>query len=223
MMNFRTVKNSVINKVLTPNMGSNFRVVGWQKQALSAEEIAGNARLVSVYTTTLDFSGRETGPVQNKPMLNIDLFVSSPAKTNLAVLDNPASTTAQRAAAMAASLDAAKNADDSMDELIDLVWNILMNARYNQLALDEVVGSYPVDTGVKIAERFISRIDKDQPVEQGEYVVLTARMQLTYKVAEQVNSAAVVAMTEGIQDGWQFANKDGENIDTYTKTGVTTP
>lgn len=223
-MAFRTVKKSLINKVLTPNAASNFRIAGYQKSALSAEEISGTSRLLSVYTPSLDLTGRETGPVQSKAVINLDFFVSAPAKVDLTVLDNPDATTAQRAAAIAASIDAASVADESMDEFWELVWNIVMNARYNQLGLDESVTvgavTYPVDTGIKIAERYITRLDKDQPSEMGDHVVLTARAQITYKTVEQVSGLATTPMTEGIQDEIQFADNNGI-IDTTTKTGVT--
>lgn len=230
-MNFEAVNNSVINKVLTPNAGSNFRVQSGQIPGLSAEEILNSARLVSVHTSSLDFTGRETGPVQNSGVIYLDLFVSADAKADLTVLQNEAATPEQRAAALAGRQSAAYRADISMNTLIGLVWNIVMSARYDQLALDEAVGAFPVDTEIingspkqiKIAERKLTRVDKDQIVEMGEFVVLTARMTLTYKVSEQVSGLTPVTMTEGIQDGWQFADTNGTNLDTTSKTGVTTP
>lgn len=226
-MNFQTINDSLINKVLLPNSGGNFRIQSGQIPGLSAEEILNSARLVNVHVANMEFTGRETGPVQNTITMYIDLFVSADAQADLSILQDESATQEQRATALAGRQSAALRADKSINNLINFVFSIIMDAQYDQLGLDidpidtEVVNGTPRQ--IKIAERRIIRVDKDQVVEMGEFVVLTARMTLTCKTSEQVGGLIPVLMTEGIQDGWEFANTDGNVIDTTTKTGIKTP
>lgn len=178
MMNFRIIKNSIINILGTAEAGR-FRTVGFQRQTKSSEEVINNNRLVTVYYSGGSFpkrAGRNTGPVQHDITYRIELTVSKPASGDVSIINNPSSTPAEIAAAIEAIQEAAQLADESIDELFDIVYQILMDARN-------------VDMGLTIGivtNRWIDSIQKDEPRPKGDLVVLTGSANLTLRTAEQV-------------------------------------
>jgi len=220
MMNFRIIKNSLVNKILTPAMGTSFRISKGQEPDLTAGELLDNSRLLSVYTSHMDFDGRETGPVRNKPVIYLDFFVSANSRVDLSVIENPLSTPAQITTAMSAKISAKQRADESMDEFWNIIWDLVMNANNDQLGLDLVVGAFPIDTGIKLSNRYLRSLQKDQPTELGEYVILTGRAILDYNTVEVPSGLTPTTATEGVQDEIQFADQATQTADANTKTGI---
>lgn len=178
MMNFRTIKDSIINILGTAEAGR-FRTIGFQRQTKSAEEVKGNLRLVTVYYSAGTFpkrSGRNTGAVQHDITYRIEFTVSKSALGNLAIINNPESTPAEITTAIDAIQESAKLADESIDELFEIIYQILMDARNIDMGLS--VGT--------VADRWIDSIQKDEPRPKGDLVVLTGSANLTLRTAEQV-------------------------------------
>ena len=178
MMNFRTIKDSIINILGTAAAGR-FRTVGFQRQTKAAEECKGNLRLITVYYSTGYFpkrSGRNTGPVQHDITYRIEFTVSSPALGNLTIINNPLSTPAQIATAISAIQESAQLADQSIDELFEIVYQILMDGNNIDMQL-------PIGT---VASRWIDSIQKDEPRTRGDLVELTGSANLTLRTSEQI-------------------------------------
>ena len=178
-MVFRAIKAALINNILGPAEAGRFKTVGFQRQVKSAEETLDNSRLVQVYYSSGNFpksSGRLNGPVQHDISFSVDLTVSAAAAGDLATINNISSTPVQVAAALLAFQEAAGRADDLLDDLFDIVYQILMDARNQDLGL-------PSGT---VANRWVDQLNKDDPVPSGEYVILTGNMRLTCRAAEEV-------------------------------------
>jgi hypothetical protein len=181
MMMFRTVKTAIAN-LLDDNSGSLFRVIGHTRQTENADEYLGNDRLVHVYYSEGEFpknAGRQRGDKVHNLTLNIDLSASAMAKGDISVIDNPAATAIQKAAAIASIKDASEEADRQIDELIEYVWNILMDARNQDIGLEDY----------DISSRWIDRIQKDTNLKLGDLVVKTANLKYTCRVMETVTGA----------------------------------
>lgn len=207
MMNFRTIKDSLINNVLGPAEAGRFQTIGFQRQSKSAEEVKGNLRTAQVYYSSGDFpksSGRNSGTAQHDVAYRVDLTVSEPAKGDIAVLNNPGATAVQKAAALLAFQEGSQLVDDSLDELIDVVYQILMDARNIDMGLDKGI----------VASRWISGVQKDQPIPQGDLVVLTGSMRLTLKTPEVI--VGDVGTVGNIFD--TVIDLEGDDVE---KTGVT--
>ncbi|KPK96010.1 hypothetical protein AMJ80_02395 [bacterium SM23_31] len=178
MMNFRLIHDSIIN-ILGLAEAGRFQTIGFQRQTKAVEEAVDNSRMVTVFYSAGNFpktSAGLTGPVQHDITFRVELLVAKPATADIATINNPASTPAQKLAALAALQEAAQRADGSMDELIEIVYQILMDARNVDMGL-------PVGT---VASRWIPSFQKDEPRPKGDLVQLTAAATLTLRTAEQI-------------------------------------
>ena len=178
MMDFRTVKNALV-QVIGDQSLNRFRVIGYQVQNKNADALVGNNRLVQVYYSDGSFpksAGRMRGPKIHELSIDIDMSASAQAEGDVSVIESETSTFAQKSAAVAAIRTAAERADVHLDEVIDAVYQIVMDARNENLGL-------PV--GV-IASRWVERIQKDTLMERGDLVVKTATMRYTCRVSESV-------------------------------------
>lgn len=177
-MNFRTIKTNVV-EILFNNSKNCFQVIGHQRQAKSADEVINNNRLVQVFYSFGDFpksAGRQRGPVQHDATYRIELTVSSPAKVDLSVLNNPNSSDAELDASLISSQEASSIADDLIDELYDLVYQILMDPTNADMGMDKGL----------VSSRWIDQFQKDDPLDKGELVVLTGSMFLKLRTSEQI-------------------------------------
>ena len=184
-MMFRVIKDSLINNVIGPAACEKFVVVGFQRQSKNALETVDQLRTVQVFYAASKFpksSGRLNGPTQNDLTYRVEFTVSSAAKGDLSVINDPASTVEQVSKAISDFQEASELADCSFDELVDDVYQIIMDARNTDLGLDR--GS--------VSNRWIDSVIKDQPQPKGSHVTLTGYMELTCRTAEQVPGATGV-------------------------------
>ena len=209
MMNFRIIKDSIIN-ILGVAEAGRFRTVGFQRQTKAVKECKGNLRLITVYYSTGYFpkrSGRNTGPVQHDITYRIEFTVSNPAIGNLAVINDPISTPAQIATAISAIQESAQLADQSIDELFEIVYQILMDA--NNIDMQLPIGM--------VASRWIDSIQKNEPRSRGDLVELTGSANLTLRTSEQIpgdtgtSDANIINATLDIKDN--ISNIAGTLID----------
>lgn len=207
-MNFRVI-TSALTSLLGDSATGRYRVIGHQQQSQNAEEIKDNLRRVQCYYSNGSFpksSGRLTGNTQHQLTFNIDLSVASAAKADLSVINNPASTELQIAAALAAMKNAESQADLQFDELAEIVYQILMDGRNFDLGLGKGV----------ISNRWIESIQKDDTQPYGNLVTLTGRLLYTCQTSESITGDAGVIMIEGIGTVLDIVRDDVE------KTGVVT-
>jgi hypothetical protein len=177
-MVFRQIRDS-IRRVLAQNANGEFSVIGAQKRGKGASEVINRSRLVEVYYARGDFpktGGSVTGPNKHDMTFRIDLTVASASKGDKATIEDPASTPAQVARAMAAMMESDQSADDSLDELFDRVYQVLMDARHENFDLP--VGS--------LGSRWVSSLNKDEPIERGNYTILTGSCLITCTTSEPV-------------------------------------
>lgn len=181
MMMFREVK-SALKELLAEYAEGRFRVIGFQRQSKSADEVLNNDRFVQVYFSEGNFlksAGKMKGSKTHDLTIEIDLTASAKVTVDLSVLDSNTATEQQKALALVELKEAAENADDKIDQLIDHVYQILMDARNEKLGFD----------AGEISSRWISNIIKDQTLERGDLVVKTANMKYTCRVQETISGS----------------------------------
>jgi hypothetical protein len=178
MMYFRTIRDA-LRRLLADRAAGEFRVIGAQKAAKAAESVADKSRLVEVYFSRGEFpksGGAVTGPNRHDATYRIDLTVSKASAGDVATIVNEESTAAQMATALGEMKESGLAADESLDELFEAVYQILMDARSEDLGLE--VGS--------VASRWVTQLVKDEPIKTGNYTILTGSMLLTCAMSEPV-------------------------------------
>jgi hypothetical protein len=186
-MQFRKTKND-LTCILGNAANGRFKVIGHQTQGLDASEVVDDNRRVQVFYGEGDFEKSHaslSGPTEHDATYQIELAVSKSTKADLAVIEDENSTPAQIAAAMSRLENPAGLVDDSFDELLELVYQILMDGRNVHLGADELP--------YKAKNRWVSGLRKDDPVPQGEYVVLTGAVMFTCRLTEEVTGDEGVA------------------------------
>lgn len=177
-MAFRTIKSSIVS-ILGSAEDGRYQTIGFQRQVKGADEVLDNLRFVTVYFSSGGFpksSGRNTGVTQHDITYRIELTVSKAAEADLTTLNDPNSTDTERAAAMIAMEEASFLADASLDELFDIVYQILMDPRNYDFGQPKG----------KVANRWVDQLQKDDPVPQGELVVITGSALLTMRASEDI-------------------------------------
>jgi hypothetical protein len=171
-----------------------FRVIGYQKQAQSAENVKDLDRSVQVFFKQGVFpqnAGSINGPVQHDMVFHIILTVSSASKGNLAALNDPNSSVAELKYALEHLKLAEENADALFDSLARIVFQILMDARNIDLGL----------APVRVGGRWIETIVKDEVLIRGALVVQTGALRLTARMPEELLGDSVEHDLEVIDAG----------------------
>ena len=210
MMEFRIIKDNLVT-ILGDAAAGRYQVVGYQGQSKAAGEILGNLRTVQVFYGDGNFpKGKAalTGPTTHEATYQIRLIVASQATGDIATINNPAATPAQKATALAAILNSAEQADASMDEFLEIIYQILMDARNDDIG----TGGPPY----RVADRWVEGMLKDEPLPEGEYVTLTGSIQFGCQLTEQVLGDTTAETAKPTYD--TTLDIDGDNIE---KTGVT--
>jgi hypothetical protein len=192
-MNFETLKAAIVD-LLGNAAAGRFRVIGYQKQAQSAENVKDLDRSVQVFYKQGVFpksAGSINGPVQHDMVFHIILTVSSASKGNLAALDNPNSTVADLKYALEHLKLAEENADALFDSLARIVFQILMDARNIDLGLEPV----------RVGGRWVETIVKDEVLIRGALVVQTGALRLTARMPEELLGDSVEHDLEVIDAG----------------------
>lgn len=178
-MQFQSVKSALVT-ALGLAAASRYRTVGYKDEPIDQSEISGNNKLVSVYYSKgnlpLNKSGR-FGPVIHECSFDVELKLSQACSVNVAVLENPNSSAAALTAALAGLQNAKSLADTNLDSFISIIFGILMDSRNAFLGLSKSV----------FADRWISNIDKKDPMVFGDMVISTAVLTYTCDVEESLD------------------------------------
>jgi hypothetical protein len=178
-LNFEIAKANV-EAILVSAADGRFRVVGHAGQSRSAAEVKNHNRSVQVYFSRSLFdrgnNRNMTGPYNHDVTLKIELTASSATKMDLSILNDSGATAVQMALALEEYQEASHLADASLDELLGIVWGILMDSRNYDLGFS--VG--------QIANRWIPRFVKDDPLNRGSLVVISGAMDIEFRVSEDV-------------------------------------
>jgi hypothetical protein len=213
-MQFRTIKDAIVS-ILGAAEAGRYRTIGYQERSQAATEVLNNNRSVSVYFSSGDLpksGGSLTGPFKHDATYKIDLVVSKSAQGDLATINNPASTPAQLTTALANISEATALADGSLDELYDVIFNVLLDAQNVDFGLD--IGN--------VSNRWISNLDKHQPIERGSLVVLTGVMQLNCTMTEVVEGDPGTDIQDPIMDAEIVNNNQNGVPDAVGKAGTLT-
>lgn len=188
-MNFQTIRDAIISTLGT-GAGSDFRVIGYQKRAQDESTIIDTDRSVQVFYSAGRFpeeSSSCAGALDHHMTFAFRMMVAQPAKVDLTTLNNPASTAAQRAVALAAKQEAEYLADQSIDDLWDKVVQIIMSG-------------INIDFGLafNVSSRLINDFEKMAPLDDGQYIILSANATLTCRIDEQVPGETPLSATDGV-------------------------
>ncbi len=175
MMMFE-IAEKALHDLIEAAAAGRFTVIGYQRQSKSAEH---DRKLVQVYYSEGAIPKSGSGRTGNKThdiTIEIDMTVCSKTAVDLDTLESRTATPQQKAAALVGLKTAAEIANTEINELIRWVYQIVMDARNDELGLEE--GS--------ISSRWIANITKDTTIGYGGIVVKTANMKYTCRVSEEV-------------------------------------
>jgi hypothetical protein len=165
-----------IEALLESNARGRYAVIGAKRKSEAADIFA--APQVSVFYADGSFDKRKSGvnsPYHHDAAFNIHILVAAKAKVNLAVLQNPAATPDQLAAALAESDNAAIAVDEKMEQIIDTLFDIIMSPVNADLGTDCNPG------------RWITQIKKHNQEPVGAIVTAVASMTLAAQAEEEVS------------------------------------
>lgn len=194
-MNFRLIKQAIVDILLASAVLNEYEVITSQRQKSGSKNI-NDIKKVAVFFISDDFdtnSGTPNGDVQSNPTFEINLKVSS---KGLLVDENDPATL----------ISSEIIADDLMDEFFDTIYQILMDARNLDLGL-------PVGT---ISKRFIKNIRKGDLLTDGDTSTILGSMNLTCQTAESVSG------DEGVI-GVGASSEMTMNEDEFSKTKINIP
>jgi hypothetical protein len=147
------------------------------------------------------------GPVDHSVQFTLEMFVCEPSEVDVSVLESPTATDADRSTALAAGRLAADRADDAFDEFAELLFQIIMDARHQDLGLaDYTVGS-----------RWVRSVTKNAVQPAGEFVMLAGEMNLIGSVEETVTGAVPVV---GETISGDITIKDDDALNTGVESSV---
>lgn len=184
-MQFEIVEQSILDNVLGPAEAGRFVTIGGQRQRESAKAI-DNDRKVMVFYVEGEFpksGGASYSDVRHDMTFDVVLVVATPAKADLSVLNDENASGADKATALRQMAEPSIEANRNMNAFIRIVYQILMDARNEQM------GMVPPDDHPNlklVSNRWVNNITKNDPVPEGEFVVLTASMRLTLTVSEDI-------------------------------------
>lgn len=170
-----------LEALLIANQASLFRTIGEQKQSTDADQVKGDLRTVQVFYSTGNYpKGKSSRQLLNHEIgFQIFYTVSSPAKADLTVLDDPGASPAAKQAALAASQEGSRLADRSLDELRRIVTQIIMDPVNQSIGL----------TKYTVSDPWLDNFRKDQPIDKGNLVILTASEIFSAVVSEKTDGA----------------------------------
>ena len=210
-MQFEIVEESILDNVLGPAEAGRFVTIGGQRQRESAEAINAK-RKVMVFYQDGDFpksGGAFNGPVKHDMTFEIVLVEATPAEVDLSVLNSDTATEAEKATALRKMAEPSVKANRNMNVFMRIIYQILMDARNEQMGM---VPSDEHPNEKLVSNRWVNNVSKNDPVPDGEFVVLTASMRLTLTVSENIIGDDLPATPSGgaVLDG--DIELDGDDI-----------
>lgn len=217
-MMFQTIKSRIVS-ILGDNAGGLFRVAGYQPQREGATNTKLSSRVVRVFFESGEFpenASSRQGPVKHNMTFGVIMAVSAPAKGDLTTLEDPTSSAAEKAAALAGFQEAADLADEQLDDLAYRVYQIMMDNRY------QFMGDGDTLADLQVADRWISRIEKDDPSPRGDLVSLTGSFEFTISAIETIDGAS--GLSEDVDGGLdlELVIQDEDDNEDTAAAGVAT-
>jgi hypothetical protein len=171
-MKFQSVKTAIIALLATGATANGYSVVGAQSQSQAAEKLANLAEVEVVFGDG-DFpksrGGMGGGSLAHDAMFKVVIAVAMPAVVDIATLESPTATPVQRAAALTAAVKSDDATEAKIDAVAAAIWNLIMRPANWQFG----------QTAIKIANRWISAIHKNDPGKFGSYGSKTGTMDIS--------------------------------------------
>lgn len=176
-----------------------FRVLGSRDQTIGADELIGAGKSVYAIAASGAFppqSAASRGDVEHQFKIILHCIVGATSKNNKAVLVDPTTTMAEKAAAIALTRKASVVADEQLKEVMCSVYGIIMDARNGNLGCDRL------DVPFTIRNRFISKWHVSDVSYEGEYALMEGILELDVVVKESVGGETpYVPLTGLVLDG----------------------
>lgn len=184
-MQFEIAEQSILDNVLGPAEAGRFVTIGGQRQRESAEAINDNRKVMVFYNegSFPKSGGQAYGDVKHDMTFDVVLVEATPAKADLSILNDENAAEEDKATALRKMSEPSVEANRNMNAFIRIIYQILMDNRNEQMGMVP-----PEDrSNLKlVSSRWVDQISKGDPVPEGEFVVLTASMRLTFTVSETV-------------------------------------
>lgn len=213
-MNFELLRDA-LEATLIANQGVLFRTIGEQKQSTGAEEVKGALRTVQVFYNTGSYPRGKSGrqKFEHDMGFQLEYTVSSPSKADLTVLDDSGASAPAKQAALLSAQEGTRLADRLLDELRRIVTQILMDTVNQDFGLTKYLVSDP----------WLSNFRKNEPIDNGGLIVLTASEMFTAVVTETTAGATTtVAEIPAFDIELDEQPLDGTTIDDPPKVGIQT-
>lgn len=175
-MRYQSIQTYLVT-LLGTKAASRYRTVGYVDRLIADTEVYNTSKLVSVVYKSGMFpeglSGHQ-GPATHECTFNIELLLSQPAKVDITTLESGTATAGQRATALAALQDAKNLANANLDSFISIIYYILLDNESFDFGLTR---SY-------VGNRWISKIEKADPMYFGDSVISAATITFNVDVQE---------------------------------------
>lgn len=190
-MNFEIIRDA-LDALLIANQGSLFRTITHQQQKTSADEVKGSLRTVQVYFSEGEFPRDKSSrqELEHEMTFQLILSASSPAKVDLATLNDDNAS----AAAIQAALLAMDVGNAIVDRLIDELYRIV-----TQILNDPVNKGLGLTKGI-VKSAWFGSIDKAKPENLGKLAFLRASCEFTAQTTEKLIGATPVAAVQPTVD-----------------------
>ena len=167
-----------IEDLLEQNADGQFAVVSPRRKS-DAQNIFAMPQVTVYYSEGSFDKGKSSvnSPYHHDVTFRIYATVAAKATVNLAVLQNPASTSKEYAEALAAAGNASVLVDEKTDALLSVLYDIIMRPEHRNLGTDYITG------------RWVTQVKKFNPEPMGAVVTEAASITLTAQCEEEVTSA----------------------------------
>lgn len=191
-----------------------FQVIGYQRQK-KATETNIDLPLVQCWINSADWDESRSprnGPHEWNIRIEIQFTISQPSIVDIATLQNPASTQAERQTALINLVESSQNAANYLYSSWGAVSEILEDARNKDLGL-------PTNA---ISDKMYSNFQQDQLPPRGGLAVLTATSFLEFRVKEAQLGDLGNQPSETVYDGTLIGTGVDEVTDDISKAGTET-
>ncbi|RKY06726.1 MAG: hypothetical protein DRP56_06890 [Planctomycetota bacterium] len=210
-MLFEQVRDK-IEALLLANQGTLFRTIVGQRERVDSAEVKDGLRSLQVFYESGEYSDSKSGKQtkEHDCEYRLEYKLSRAARVDLSVLDNDSATPAQLQAALLAADEGSTLADKAMDEFRRIISQILLDPKNRALGFTVTPGTRG-QLNYTVSRPKLERFRKNQPLQKGGLIVLTASETFTTTVTETFDGAGVVAAdTSPINYGTGIANADGD-------------
>jgi hypothetical protein len=184
MMQAFLVRRSLV-ELLRDNAAGRYNVRSPQRRKDDAGDILKMPQVVVRYRrgNIDEHSSSVNGPYQHEATIAITILCGAVAEADLDGIENPDATPDELAAIMANITDPDEAADEKAEEIISLIFDIIMRPQNRTLGMEDSAG------------RWIPDIQKYDPMDTGEIVIVPATITLTYQTTEYTTSEVGVPGT----------------------------